>query len=300
MVADTVVDTYKTKFTTYYDALSQQQMARTRPYCIEIDDVPENYAHERIGEVEPRQLVGRVQPANFDNIDYDRRWLEKDRWVINVPIDEIDIENSKINPQNQILQANLFGFNRRIDRTVLAQSVNSVKVGKAPSTSTISAAADGVLTVNGTTALGLADMLEINRNFTDNEVGIPGSTTDTVMKGIFITGDEEEDLLNVAQLTSGDYDRRFSLEKGTMAYALGIKLELFGANKVPPVISVVSGVRKCVAMVKGAMLLGFGKGYKAEVDKRLDYEGVWQVKSTMNFGAVRLEGPKVQLVNTTE
>lgn len=300
MVAESVIDTYKTKFTDMYSTLSQQKMARTRPYCVEIDGVPENYAHERIGETEPRRLEGRLQLATFDGIEYDRRWLEKDRWVVNIPVDEFDIENSRIDPRNQIVNANIMGFNRRVDRTVIAQSVASVKVGKNVTDGVITAVADGVITVPATGGMDLADILSINRNFTDNEVGIPGSTTETIEKGFFCTGEEEEDLLAVAQLTSGDYDRRYQLQNGTLQYAAGIKLELYGGNKTNPIIPVVGGLRQCVAMVKGAMLLGIGSSYKTEVDKRTDYEGVWQVKGKMSFGAVRLEGNRVQLVTTTD
>lgn len=299
MPSEDAVVLYKTKYNDSLTELSQQVDSRLVSVCKQITGVPEFYTHERIGKARMRKRNGRVEQATFDSINYDRRRLRKDHFVANLPVDEWDIEDSNIDMTSSNVQALRYAMVRKIDQIIAEAALADVVTGKDGET-TISAATDGVLTVTATGGMGLDDILAINRNFVDNEVGIRGSNTMPARKILAITGEEEEDLLNVAQLTSGDYDRRYQLERGELQFVCGLEIVKFGGFSDDPILVVTGGLRKCLAIAQDGILVGWGTPETTEVKERVDYEGVWQAKGKMSVGAVRLEGVKVQHVSTTD
>lgn len=298
MPSESAVDLYKTKYNDMLMALSQQIESRCMPYAKRKDGIPEYYTHERIGKARMRKRSGRVELATFDSIEYDRRRLKKDHYVCNLPIDAIDIENSEIDMTSDNVNALRYAIARQTDRIILTAAIGAVEVGKDTIT-TLSAASDGVLTVTATGGIDQTDLISIVRNFHGNEVGLRGSNTQPSRKGFFCTPEEVAALLNIAQLTSGDYSRRYQLEEGDMTFAVGLELVQFGDLVDDPILATASSVRDCVAMVQDAVIIGFGQPEETNVKERVDYEDVWQAKGKFSAGAVRSEGIKAQKVSTT-
>lgn len=299
MPTDTIVDQFTRQFGDTLHEVAQHSDSKVRSACEEKHGIPEDYTYEHVGKVEARKLIGRTQPATFDDIQHTRRLLEKDHYVLNLPVDEHDLQNVATDPRSSYAQMINYGFNRLVDKVALTAALASVKTGKNGGTTT-TFTNDGGFTVTATGGMTLAHLLTIQRNWTDKEVAIRGSNNGKKRKLLCITGEEEEDLLNIAQLTSGDYDRRYQLEEGELMFAVGLEIVKFGGAVDSPILVVAAGIRQCVAFVDGAVLLGFGQDYDLSIKERVDYENVWQIKGRMSVGGVRTEGVKVQLVNTTD
>jgi hypothetical protein len=113
------------------------------------------------------------------------------------------------------------------------------------------------------------------------------------------TGEEHTDLMGETELTSGDFVRSFSVEKGRMTMAAGFELKAFAANDLSPIIPVVSSQRSLVAASKRGICVGISEELSIEVDKRPDKNNMIQVQASMFMGAVRTEGKLVQKVTVT-
>ena len=300
MANETALDLYKVQFADTLAEISQQIESRLQSLCIYKGGIPENFAYERVGTVEPRKLEGRNQAVQFDSIDHNRRWLEKEFYVLNLPVDEKDVENMVTDPKSEYARAIAYGFNRQKDRIILAAVSATIKTGKYLTSSTLTAAADGVLTINATAGITLPLLLQGNRNFVDNEVGNTGSNKGKTRKVFVCSGDEEMQMLQIATLTSGDYDRRFQLQDGELQYAIGYEIIKYGAAVQNPVLSVSGGVRTNFILAEGFAMLGVGHDFNLKFQPRYDLENVMQIKGDMSAGALRLEGNRCQLFTTTD
>jgi hypothetical protein len=150
--------------------------------------------------------------------------------------------------------------------------------------------------VNATAGFTYEKLLEILQNFMDNDVG--NDMPETFVQGI--TGDEHTDLMSETELVSGEYVRSFSIEKGRMVEAAGIKLIPFAANARNPILDVNSGTRDCPCMSGRAMCVGLSKDPEVEIEKRSDKVETYQVVIVFELGAARTEGKLIQKVQTTD
>lgn len=295
MPMETSQDHFTIQFRNMMHVRQQQRKARLRPYCKELPMTGESMAYDGLGTVEARELNARFTRTQFDDIEHFRRKLGKRRFAVTLPIDASDLESKLTDPQGEYASAALMAMERVYDRVVYDAMFADVQTGQDFST-TVTAANDGVLTVNATGGLTLPKLLEGRQNFIDNEVGndIP------VSKCMGISGDEHTTLQQIQQLTSGDYSRQFSLENGEMVRAVGMDLVVFGASVVNPVLAVSGGVRTSFIMAKDAICVGMVRDWKVKVAERDDYVDTTQVQITGVLGAVRTEGKLIQKLTTTD
>ena len=184
---------------------------------------------------------------------------------------------------------------RVYDRIGVEAALAAVYTGEDMDTS-VAFATDGGQTVTATAGLTYEKLLEVMQNFIDADVG-----NDMVESFVFcISGDEHTALMKEIELTSGDYDRQYNVEKGSIQEALGLKLIKFAANSTNPVLSVTSGVRSCIAMSSRGLCFAMPKQFEIVVQERTDLVQTKQVQVNWTLGAVRTEGVLVQKVTTTD
>jgi hypothetical protein len=268
---------------------SQQMTSRLKPYLQVKQMSGDVFAYDGLGRVEAREIAGRNVPATFDDIQHNRRKITRRRFVINLPIDETDVRGSLMNPQSNYAQAIAAGAMRQYDRVAYQCAFASVLTGRDFET-TVSAATDGVLTVDATAGLTYEKILEINQNFMDNDVG------EDQQEKIFmtITGDEHTALMQEEELISSDFNRAFVVEKGRIRNAAGIDLIPFAAAVPSPIIPVVSSQRQLLAASSRGICLGISKEMSIKIQERNDLIETSQVQVVFEIGAVRTEGALVQ------
>lgn len=296
MPMESIQTQYRTEFNSMMHLKAQQKQSRMRPYVKEMDFKGESMSYEGLGQVEARELQGRFNLTQFDDLEHFRRQITSRAFVVTLPIDAADVEKRLTDPQGDYAAACVRALERAYDHVVYDAMFATVKTGQQFATS-VSASTDGVLTVTATGGVAYDDFTTIKRQFLDNEVGVD----EDVPYIVGISGDEHEDIITIDQAintryTGGDAPAGV----GRIRTAFGVDFILFGANVNNPVLGVTAGIRKGFALAREGVAVGMQRNWTIEVDRRTDYVRVTQVQITGVLGAVRTEGKLLQQVNYTE
>ena len=170
MANDLIDNALVIQFSDHVHVLAQQMESRMRPFVEVRPMTGDTYAYDGLGPVEASPVVGRQQPVTFSDINHLRRQIARQRFALTLPIDAADVRGMLQNPQGEYAKACVRAMARVFDRVVVGCLFSSVLTGRAMST-TVTAANDGVTTVTATAGLTYAKLIEINKNFMDNDVG---------------------------------------------------------------------------------------------------------------------------------
>jgi len=273
---------------------AQQMKTRMRPYSMEKMISGQDYYYDDIGSLEAVEIVTRHQKTEGQDIVHGRRKIRMREFRATIYLDKKDELETLIDPQRQYAEAVARALYRQTDRVINNAAFAAVLTGKDASTS-ISFATDGGATVSATSGTTYEKLLEGIQNFIDNEVG----TEMEEKLYLTITGEEHTDLMSETELTSGDFSRQYSIDKGKMINAAGFDLIHFGKNAPVPILTVASSVRDCIMGSSRGTCLGISQDLNIEVDKRPDLNNLTQVQASMFMGAVRTEGKLIQKFQTT-
>lgn len=293
-MVDSIDKSLITQFSDMVHAEAQQMTARLKPYVQLKQMTGDVFAYDGLGRVEARAVSGRNVAATFDDIAHNRRKITRNRFVVNLPVDASDVRGALINPESEYARAIASAALRQYDRTIYNAAFADVLTGRDFET-TVTAATDGVLTVNATAGLTYEKILEINQNFMDNDVG----TEQEEKLFLTITGDEHTQLMQENELISSDFNRAFAVESGKIKNAAGIDLIAFAASVPSPIIPVVSSQRQLLAASSRGICLGISKEMSIKIQERNDLIETTQVQVVFEIGAVRTEGSLVQKVTVT-
>lgn len=295
MAQETVDKHLITQFSDQVHVQAQQMKARLRPHVQVGKMTGDDWAFDTMGQVEAREIFGRIQKVEFDSIDHNRRKITKRRFAITLPIDARDIRGALLNHKQKYAEAVAKGMERQFDRIVIEKQFADVLTGRNFGT-TITYATEGLPTVDATAGLTYEKLLEIMRQFIDNEVG--NDMPEMFVLGI--SGDEHEALMKETELTSGDFTRQFAVEKGELVRAAGFIVIKYGASVNNPLLPVAAAVRDNFAMSTRSMFVGMSAEINIKVENRPDFYEVEQVQAIFELGSVRTEGNLIQRVQTTE
>lgn len=298
MAQDTVSNFYVEMYKENVRLTASQTRSRLESICEIIpNEQAERGYYDTLGIASSRKITQRFAQVQFQSLAHGRRKVFKEEYSIEIPVAERDIESILADPKSKYIQRGVEEMNRRKDRVILAAALAPVYTGDAGQT-LLTAAADGVLTVNATAGLTYAKIQEANTNFIDNEVG----NETPVRKILPIAGDEHQAIMNITNFISGDFTRNKPVDDGYVDQVSGIDLIKFGANanNSNPIIPVVGGVRNSAVIAQGGVGLWVSRDISVEVEKRTDLIKTWQIIITMVLGAVRTEGVYVQAFNTTD
>lgn len=284
-----------TQFSAEVHQAAQQSKARLRGMTMNKLMSGEVFAYDGLGTAEMQELVGRINPATFSDIDHKRRKITRRRFVLTLPVDAADVRGVLISPKSEYAAAVARAGERVYDRVVLEAAFASVYTGREFGT-TVSFATDGGQTVTATAGVTYEKLLELGQNFIDREVG-----TESAEKLVLcIAGDEHTALMKELELTSRDYTRESVVDGGKIAKAAGFDLIIFGGAVNNPLLSVSAGVRSNVAMSTRGMCVGMSKELGVSITERNDLVETSQVQAILDMGAVRTEGVLVQKMTSTD
>ncbi len=283
-----------TQFSDMLHVKAQQIRSRLRPFVIIRPMIGDRFAYDGLGTVEAREIQGRIVRTQFDDIEHNRRRIRRRRFVVTLPIDASDVRGMLTDPQGPYAEASIRAMERVFDRVGIEAAFADVQTGREFDT-TVTFANDGGLTVTATGGLTYEKLLEIRKNWRNNDVG-----TDIPEKLLFlVTGDEEEQMMKETELTSGDFSKQFVVDQGEMTKAVGLNLLVYGADVPNPLLSVASTTRSNIAMTGRGLNYGLSKAMDVSIKDRPDYIELKQVQVIGELGAVRTEGILVQKVTTT-
>lgn len=293
-MVDSIDQSLIIEFSDLVHKVAQQKTSRLKPYAQIKQMSGDVFAYDGLGRVEAREVSGRNVAATFDDIQHNRRKMIRKRYVVNLPVDASDVRGALLNPESNYADAIANAAVRQYDRTIYDAAFASVLTGRDFET-TVTAATDGVTTVDATGGLTYEKLLEIGENFMNDDVGVESDESIYLT----ITGAEHTALMKEVELTSSDYNRQYNVEKGKMTEAAGIKLIPFAASVPSPIIPVAGGERKLLAASSRGLCLGISKDMSIKVQERNDLIETTQVQVVFEIGAVRTEGVLVQQVDVT-
>lgn len=284
-----------TQFSNLLHVNAQQMKARLMGRCQILPITGENFAYDGVGSLEAKTNNSRNPLIDPQNPDYNRRKLTTDRILVELIVDKRDARRMFEDPNSKLVQECMFAIMRKADKIGITALHASVYTGKDFSTTT-TFAADGGVTVDATAGLTYDKLLEIKDNFTGEEVGV--DMPEDLLFGC--TEEEENDMLNLTQLTSGDFVRDYAVEKGKIVRALGMEVILFGSKVDTPQLPVSSGTRDCFALSTKGLIYGMSKEFQVTViEDHPSYVESTYIRVLGDIGAVRTDGVRVQKVQTT-
>jgi hypothetical protein len=283
------------QFTDQVHLNGQQLSTRTRDKVTVVPMSTNDLTVETLDQIEAIEITSRHQKTQGQDIVHGRRRLRMREFRCTIYLDEKDEVSVLVDPERNYAGAVARAMYKQFDRMNIEAMDASVFTGR-DMTTLVTAANDGVVTVDATAGLTYDRLLDIHQNFMDREIG----TEMNESMWYAHTGEEHTDLMLEVELTSGDFTREFAVEKGKITRAAGLELVAFGGRVPNPILPVSAGnVRKTFAWASNAIQVGLSKDAQVFVDIRPDLNRAKQVQAVMMLGSVRKEGARVQLVNTT-
>jgi len=285
-----------TQFSNLLHVKAQQMTTRLMGRCQIIPITGENFAYDGTGMVEARTNNSRNPLIDPQDPEYTRRKLTTDRILVELIVDNRDARRMFEDPSSKLVNECMFAIMRKADKIGITAATASVYTGKSFGT-TVAFATDGGQTVDATGGLTYAKLLEIKDNFKKYEVGL-----EMPEDLLFLTTEEEETkMLQLTQLTSGDFVRDYAVEKGKIVRAVGLDVILFGSGVDNPQLSVASGTRDNIAMSTKGLIYGMSKEFNVHVqENHPSYVESTYIRVMADLGAVRTDGQRVQKVQTTD
>ncbi len=288
-----------TQFSDMVYAQAQQMETRLSP-IVETEQVTgKDYAVERLDKVEAIEITSRHADTIAQDITHSRRQLAMREFRATILLDEFDDVSTLIDPQSNYARHIAAAMNRQKDRIIAGAAFADVKTGRNFGTTVTFANDDGLTilaSVGSTTGLNYDKILNIHENFINNNVGV--EMEEEVY--ILATGQQNTNMMNETELTSGDFQRDYAVEKGKVTNAAGLNVILFSGTDSSPIIGKSGSDRECIALAKGGIKFGVSKEMSIKINERPDKNNLIQLQASMFIGAVRCDGRRVQKVVTTE
>ena len=255
--------------------------------------------------LKPFELV-EATGQNPDKIygDYTttNRQMTKRRFTKTIYIDEKDDVNELIaDPTSYLVQGLVYAKNRVIDTVIARAGSGSVLVGAPDTTPTsVTAEADGVITIDATAGLAYRDIQAITQNFINNNL----SMDDIRGSMLVMSGAENTALMNEEKFINNNYLNGSNVNAGILSNAGLYKTALFagsvagGITVANPILEEKDGTRTCLVLAPESILLSM-KVNSLRVEPSYTKVGSNEVTIDLWINAMRSEGARVQLLKTT-
>ena len=257
----------------------------------------------RIGRIELQKVTGRNPLKQYVDASFDNRQFSTERYTVSVLIDnKTDVSELIADPTSSIYSSIDAAKERVIDRVIASTAVGPVLVG-APngSVTSLSAANDGVVTVDATSGLVYEKTLEVTQNFINSELDMS-----EIYGSMFgFTGKENTALMGETEFINNDYVSARPVEQGVMEQVGKYGIALFagsvsGGVTIPnPVILEDATYRYCPVLTPNSISLAMEVASLriGQTDAHVDSK---EITIAFNIGAMRNEGCRVQIIKTTK
>lgn len=287
----------------YHELAQQKESYLTRAGVIKYAPSQGKTTNQaRIGRIDLVEVNTRNPDKQFGDYALDNRQFTKRRFTKTIVIDaKHDINELLKDPTSDILQQLVNAKERVTDRVAVEAALGPVLVGAPDAAPTsISAAADGVLTIDATAGYVYTTVQKITQNFINNEVPYSQFSGSVLCA----TGKENTSLMGEEKFINNDYISGYPVDKMVAQKAGCYRVELFGGSEnggiqhPSPILPEGSTTRTCPVLAPMSILMA------SEVNVLGVMPSATKVNShdlTIDLwvNAMRVEGVLVQAVTTT-
>jgi hypothetical protein len=256
----------------------------------------------RMGRLELEEVAGRNPNKSYGDYAIDNRQLTKRRFTRTITIDSLyDVNELITDPTSSIMTQLLSAKERVIDRVICSQAIDNVLIGAPDATpSSVTAANDGVLEVDGTSGFTYEVVQTITQKFINNDLNYD------MFRGtrLAISGKENTNLMGEAEFISSDYISGRPVEDGKQSKVGMYAVDLFagsengGITVDNPVLVESGAYRYCVALAPQAIALAMEIG-DISVERNPLKVNSMDITIDLWINAMRTEGVRVISVKTT-
>lgn len=256
----------------------------------------------RIGRIELDEVNTRNPDKQYGDYALDNRLFTKRRFTKTVQIDmKYDVNELLKDPTSDILQQLNNAKERVIDRVAIAAAVGSVLVGGPDTAPTsVSAATDGVVTIDGTGGFVYEVVQAITQTYINSDLQYDDFKGTTIC----VTGSENTDLMGEDQFINNDYVKSAPDMAGVIQSAGTYQIAMFagsatgGGTIAQPVLPETSTQRSCVALAPDSIVMAMEIGDMG-VEKSTAKVNSMDITIDLWINAMRTEGVRVIIITTT-
>lgn len=252
---------------------------------------------DRLGEAEVEDITTRHPDTPLNELPHTRRRVTLTDSHTNALLDHADKLKMLIDPTNEYARMQAAALGRKIDDKIIAAALGTAAAGVDGTTSvtfqseSVGINGDGTVTSLGTLAavatvadFSLEKILTMLRVFNSEDVD------PDVQKYWAITPLDVENILNVTEIGSADYNTVKALQAGSFEQFAGFTF--FWTNRLT-LDAATSTAYRTIAWAQDGILFATAEGIFNRITERADVSYAVQVYSRMSNGAVRMEGAKV-------
>lgn len=260
----------------------------------------------RTGKTEMNKVAGRNPDKQYDEFLVDNRQIVRNTFAKTFIFDEKDIREMMADPTSEAYKSIMAAINREKDRVIARACLASVLVGDPNNNSaltSLSAANDGVKTIDATAGLTYALLKKGMTNFINNDI-VSGELRNANLS--FICGGTDlSDLLDEDKFINNEYTASRPVDDGYISKVFGMNVVALAGSETSnitvanPILTESGTTRSCLLLAPQSVLFSME-------NMKVDYEdkvpGKIRSKSltvSVDMGAMRIEGARVQAVSTT-
>ena len=244
--------------------------------------------YEQVGTTNAQLRTSRHADSPLVNTPHLRRSMTLADYEWGDLIDNSDRVRLLIDPQDAYARNAAYAMGRAIDDVIISAMLGSSNTGVSGGTATALPSTQKI--AHGSAGLTKAKLITARKILQANNVDVQSEELYCAVNAAML-----EDLLNVEEVTSGDYNSVKALVRGDIDTFLGFKFihtEQLTQDATPN--------RQAMCWAKSGVQLGIGADIKASIAPRADKSFSTYVYYSMCIGATRLEEKKVVEIAVVE
>lgn len=267
--------------------LAQQLDNRLRPtVMVDTGWTGDSKFYDQYGSDEMQEITSRYQDTPIQSPDHERRMVTPRYFVSNTLEDPQDALAMLADPKSTYMQAKAAAAARKTDALIISALGGTAYTGAAGATSVTFPAGQKIAV--GGAGITKAKLIEAKKKLDAAEV-------DKNDRFYVHSAEQLEDLLNVTEVTSSDYNTVKALVQGEVDSWLGFKFVHSEQLETDDASS-----RLTYAYQKKGMQLAIQKEAEGRLDERPDKNYAWQVYMRIALGCTRLEEERVVQIACAE
>lgn len=277
-MAITISNAFVQEYTDVVRHLAQQGDSRLRPHVYETPSGGEAYHFERLGATDAVAKSGAREATPVADSPWTNRTAHPITMQWADTIEHSDKVQMIVDPQSAYAQNGAMAMRRAIDDEIIASAIRAA-ADKAGGSNAFPA---GQVLGTASQAMDLDFVTQVNEKFQANDVD-PDEP-----KCFVISPSEVRTMLNIAELTSSDYQAVKALSaNGMVQNFLGFTWIL--SNRL----AITTGYRSCLAFTTRGIGLTVNQDLFVRIAERADLSHLIQVYLEWTMGAVRVEDEHV-------
>lgn len=260
----------------------------------------------RAAKTELDEALGRNPLKQYDEFEFDNRQFTKQRFTKTFAVDKKDIREAMADPTSEIYKNLFYAVNRKKDEIIAKSALANVLVGdpNSGSMSSLSAASDGVTTIDATGGLTYSILTGALGNFINKEV-VPNGDIASANLSFICAGTDQVQLLAEDKFINNFYTTFRPVDSGSVNKVLGMNIVTLGGSetgvftKDNPILNESGTTRDCLLLAPNALAFTIDNLKFKYLEDDPKYVDSASLTIYCEMGGMRLEGSRVQKIQTT-